>query len=108
MTLKTSLEQTQKIKIKFVGYSSPDTHRCYFVYLLNKVYQKLPPCAVEKDAFHLHPKRSVPPPGSPWYDNMFVGKEKLRTYLESMCKEAGITEKKDESQLKGYWLIDIV
>ena len=43
----------------------------------------------------------MPPPGSPWYDNMFVGKEKLRTYLESMCKEAGITEKKMNHSLRG-------
>ena len=40
-----------------------------------------------------NPKKSVPVSG-PWYENVAVEKEKLRTFLETMCKEAGIAEKR--------------
>ncbi len=49
--------------------------------------------AFEMDVFYLRPKRAIGP-DSPWYDSIPVGKEKLKKYIESMCKEAGICNKK--------------
>lgn len=49
--------------------------------------------------FYLRPKK-VGGPGTPWYDCVPVGREKLRTYMETMRKDAGITEKKTNHSLR--------
>ena len=58
----------------------------------------LPPKAFELDIFYLRSKKKFAADG-PWYDCVPVGKEKLRTYMDAMCKEAGIKEKKSNHSL---------
>ncbi len=38
--------------------------------------------------------------GIPWYECTPVGREKLKTYTATMCKEAGISEKKTNHSLR--------
>lgn len=45
-------------------------------------------------------KKGIPSGDSPWYDGVPVGKEKLRTFLQAMCKEAGISEHKTNHSLR--------
>ena len=65
-------------------------------YLLDKYFERLPPKAYELNVFYLHPKKKFEP-NSPWYDCVPVGKERLRMYMENMCKEAGIQKKTNHS-----------
>ena len=81
-------------------YASPQSCPCCLVYLLDTYLQRLPHDASEKDVFYLRPKKAVIKPDSPWYDNVPVGREKLRTYLETMCKDAGIAERKTNQSLR--------
>ena len=50
------------------------------------------------DVFYLRPKKQV---GSsidlPWYECAAVGKEKLQTFMESMCRDARIAKKTNHS-----------
>ena len=69
------------------------THPHCFVYLLDQYFKRLPPKALQLDVFYIRPKTKYEEEG-PWYDCVPVGKEKLRKYMESRCKEAGIQEKK--------------
>ena len=39
-------------------------------------------------------------PSSPWYEASPVGKEKLRTFVQVTCKEAGISEHKMNHSLQ--------
>ena len=68
------------------------------MYLLDKYFEKLPPKAFEPDVFFLRPKKRVSL-DPPWHDCVPVGKEKLRTIMESMCK-AGISKKKSNHSLR--------
>ena len=72
--------------------------RC-LVYLLDKYFERLPPRAFELYIFYLRPKKTFEPDGV-WYDCVHVGKEKLRMYMENMCKEAGVQEKKTNHSLR--------
>ena len=67
------------------------------MYLLDKYFERLPSKAFELDMFYLRPKKKFEPDGV-WY--VPVGKDKLRTYMENMCKEAGIREKKTNHSLR--------
>ena len=69
--------------------------RC-LVYLLDKYFEKLPPKAFKLNVFYLRQKTNYKEDG-PWYDCDAVGKERLRKYMENMCKEAGIEKKSNHS-----------
>ena len=70
-------------------YSAPDAKPCGF--------EKFPPN--DLDVFYLRPKASYTS-SDVWYDCVPVGIQKLKKYLECMCKEAGITEKKNNHSLR--------
>ncbi len=48
---------------------------------------------------YLRPKKAVGADSS-WYDCVPVGKGKLATYMQTMCKEAGLSEKKTNHSLR--------
>ena len=79
-------------------YACPAQRPRWLVYLLDLYFSKFPTKAKEMDVFYLRPKKQV---GSsidlPWYECAAVGKEKLRTFMESMCRDAGITKKTNHS-----------
>ncbi len=55
------------------------------------------------DVFYLRPvsKKSMPyDQRESWYECSPIGREKLRHYLETMCKEAGMTGKKTNHSLR--------
>ena len=79
-------------------YSSPEAHPRCLVYLLDLYLSKLPPKAIQLDLFYLRPKKSAE--SGSWYDCVAVGKEKLRNFLQSMCADAGISEKKTNHSLR--------
>ena len=82
-------------------YGCPCSCPQCLIYLLDLYLGKLPSFTQEKDILYLWPKKSVPSGSdSPWYDCVPVGKEKLRTYLQAMCKEAGILEHKTNHSLR--------
>ena len=92
----TNPKQANKVvPVYAVNESRP---RC-LVYLLDKYFKMLPPKAFELDIFYLRSKKKFAADG-PWYDCVPVGKEKLRTYMDAMCKEAGIKEKKSNHSLR--------
>ena len=70
-------------------YACPNSHPRCLVYLLDIYLEKLPAWAKEKDIFYCRPAKLFEKTGV-WYENSAVGKEKLRTFLSSMCAEAGI------------------
>ena len=53
------------------------------LYLLDKYLQKLPPFTARIDIIYLCPRKSMPPPGSPWYENVPVGKRKAQKFSQS-------------------------
>ena len=69
--------------------------RC-LVYLLDKTFQK----GKDMDVSYLHPVSKKVSDDEPWYECSTVCKEKLRKYMETMCREAGITEKKTNHSLR--------
>ena len=71
--------------------------RC-LVYLLDTYFAKFPPNSHGLDVFYLRPKASYT--SDVWYDCVPVGVHKLKNYLECMCKEAGIQEKKSNHSLR--------
>ena len=73
------------VPVYAVSESQP---RC-LVYLLDKYLERLPSKAFELDVFYLRPNTKFEESG-PWYVCAPVGKEKIRKYMENMCKEAGI------------------
>ena len=79
-------------------YSSPEARPRCLVYLLDLYLSKLPPKAIQLDLFYLRPKKSAE--SGSWYDCVAVGKEKLRNFLQSMCADAGISEKKTNHSLR--------
>ena len=72
--------------------------RC-LVYLLDAYLAKFPANALEMDTFYLRPRLSYTSE-SPWHDRVPVGRNKLNPFLETMCREAGITEKKTNHSLR--------
>ena len=81
-------------------YADPQSCPRCLIYLLDLYLSKLPPMAREKDILYLHPKKRAPAGDLPWYDAMAVGKEKLRTFIQDMCSDAGIEEKKTNHSLR--------
>ena len=76
-------------------YAQIESHPRCLVYLLDLYLSKLPQWAKDRDVFYARPSKNVPSnPTSPWYDCVPLGKEKLQRFVEVMCKEAGINEKK--------------
>ena len=75
-------------------YASRSTRPRCLVYLLDLYLSKLPAGSKEWDVFYLRPAAKVPAdPTAPWYERAPVGKEKLRTFVVTMCQEAGIAPK---------------
>ena len=65
------------------------------------ISQKFHPKPKRDFFFYVRPVSKHPTsPASPWYENSPVGKEKLRTFLSAMCKEAGICEQKTNHSLR--------
>ena len=93
MDLKIILELTQNNRI-----TCPAQRPRCLVYLLDLSFSKFPTKAMEMDVFYLPPKKQV---GSSidlsWYECAAVGKEKLRTFMELMCRDAGIAKKTNRS-----------
>ena len=76
-------------------YACPAQRPRCLVYLY---FSKFPTKAKEMDVFYLRPQKQV---GSsidlPRYECAAVEKEKLRTFMESMCRDAGIAKKTNHS-----------
>ena len=79
-------------------FSCPEAQPRCLVYLLDTYFEKFPPRATELDLFYLRPKKS--PRDGVWYDNVPIGRDKLKTFLEVICREAGIGEKKTNHSLR--------
>ena len=80
-------------------YSRPESIPRCLVHLLDTYLKKLPAWAKEKDIFYCRPVKTLGQSGV-WYECAAVGKEKLRTYLASMCEEAGISKGKTNHSLR--------
>ena len=75
------------IQLKILRLFQPDAQpRC----LVYKYFDKFPADTHGLDVFYLRPKASATNPNV-WYDCAPVGAHKLKTFLEFMCKEAGIS-----------------
>ncbi len=88
---KSGTNVKEKNKIVPV-YSDPASRPRCLVHLLDKYLSKLPKRGRDMDVFYLRPiSKSVIPfeQRDSWYECAPVGKEKLRHFLEAMCKEAG-------------------
>ena len=71
------------------------------MHLLDVYRSKLPQWALDNDVFDVRHCKKVPlGPSLPWYEKVPVGREKLRKFVEDMCKEAGIAEKKTNHSLQ--------
>ena len=80
-------------------FSCPDARPRCLVYLLDKYFEKLPAKADRLDVFYLRPRVTFTP-DSVWYDCVPVGIHKLKKFMDSMCSEAGIQEKKTNHSLR--------
>ena len=97
MDQKIILGPTLKRLIKlFLVYANAGNPEKCLVALLDKYLSKLPPIAFQKDIFYMRPKLYAPQ-DAPWFEGVPVRKEKLRTMLADMCKEAGIERKTNHS-----------
>ena len=77
-------------------YAQPDAQpRC----LLDKYFDIFPADTHGLDVFYLRPKVSVTN-RNVWYDCAPVGAHKLKTFLECMCKEAGVSQKNTNHSLR--------
>ena len=94
----TGVNPTENNKIVPV-YAQPDAQPRCLVYLLDKYFDKFPADTCGLDVFYLHPKVSVTNKNV-WYDCAPVGAHKLKIFLECMCKEAGISQKKTNHSLR--------
>ena len=65
-----------------------------FVYYFdNYLLEKLPLYAFEKDVLYMGPKsKIVADPGSPWYNDVPVGKNSLSVMVKKMCSDAEIAK----------------
>ena len=96
---KSGVNPKEKNKVIPVYANSAARPRC-LVYLLDKYFSKFSPKGKDMDVFYLHPVSKKVSDDEPWYECSPVGKEKLRKYMEMMCREAGITEKKTNHSLR--------
>ena len=81
-------------------YANPSAHPRCLVYLLDKYFSKLPPRAIDMDVYYLHCVSKKPADGDSWYECSPVGKEKLQKFVELLCNDAGITDKKTNHSLR--------
>ena len=89
---------TKETNTVVLVYASPSTPPHCLVYLLDLYISKLPAESKERDVFCLRPAAGVPAGRTaPWYERALVGKEKLRTFVATMCQEAGIAPKTNHS-----------
>ena len=95
---KSGINTKEKNKIVPVYANYSARPRC-LVYLLDKYFSKFPPKGKEMDVFYLRPVSKVSEKQY-WYECAPVGKEKLRKFIETMCREAGIAEKKTNHSLR--------
>lgn len=72
-------------------HARPESIPQCLVHLLDTYLQKLPAWAQEKDIFYCRPVKNPGQSGA-WYECAAVRKDKLGTYLASMCEEAGISK----------------
>jgi hypothetical protein len=79
-------------------FACPEAQPRCLIFLLDTYFEKFSPQAIEMDLFYLRPKKS--PKDNLWYDNAPIGRDKLKTFMEVMCREAGITEKKTNHSLR--------
>ena len=93
-----SVKETNKV---VPIYGNPSGRPRCLVYLLDLYFSKFPAKGKEKDIFYLRPVAKCPSdPNARWYECAPVGRDKLSKFLETMCKEAGITEKKTNHSLR--------
>lgn len=96
---KSGLNLKEKNKVVPVYGNASARPRC-LVYLLDKYFSKFPLKGKDMDVFYLRPISKKVDVGEPWYECSPVGKEKLRKYMETMCAEAGMSEKKTNHSLR--------
>ena len=76
----------------------PENRPKCLVYILNLYMAKLPMFAFQNDILYLRPKRTTPSaPGEPWYDNIAVEKNSLRTMVKDMFAKVDIAGKNNHS-----------
>ena len=92
----TSLKESNEV---VPVYANPSTLPQCLVYLLDKYFSKFPPRAIDMDVFYLRCVSKKPVDGDSWYECSPVGKEKLQKFMELMCYNAGITNKKANHSL---------
>ena len=86
-----NIKETNKI---VPVYASQSTRPRCLVYLLDLYLRKFLAGSMEQDMFYLRPATKVPTdPITPWYERAPVGKENLRTFVATMCQEAGNSPK---------------
>ena len=86
-----SLKESNKV---VPVYANPSAHPRCLVYLLDKYFSKFPPRGKGIDVFYLCCIAKKPDDGDKWYECSPVGKEKLRKFMEVVCREVDISEKK--------------
>ena len=79
-------------------FACPEAQPRCLAFLLDTYFDKFSQQSIEMDLFYLRPKKS--PKTNIWYDNIPIGRDKLKSFLEDMCREAGITEKKTNHSLR--------
>ena len=90
---------TKQVNKVLPVYASPDARPRCLVYLLVKYFEKFPTDSRVSDLFYLRPKASFMDE-SVWYECSPVGVNKLKKYMECMCQEAGIADKKTNHSLR--------
>ena len=107
---KSGINPKKKNKVIPVYTNSAACPRC-LVYLLDKYFSKFSPKGKDMDVFYLRPLSKKVSDDEPWYECSPVGKEKVRKYMEMMCGEARITEKKlitvDVLQVLLHFLVQV-
>ena len=71
------------------------------IYLLDFYFLKLPKAHNTLDSFYLKPLQQVPKNSdAPWFHATPIGQNTLAKFVQMMCEEAGITEKKSNHSLR--------
>ena len=71
------------------------------MYLLDFYFSKFPELPTSMDAFYLKPLAKVPDNfDDPWFERAPIGKNVLAKFVQVMCEEAGIQEKKTNHSLR--------
>ncbi len=82
-------------------YSHPDAEPRCVVYLLDFYFSKFPQPASTMPLFYLKPLAKKPADReAPWFQATAIGKNTLAKFVEKMCEDAGIKDKKSNHSLR--------